>query len=162
MRLGRLTVALLLTAFSACSAGDGEHAGERGARQARRTSDAPLRKWRRDTLGSDILPSGGRLLAADGARVYVASGFGEVNATHIVTGLDRATGSTRWTATRTGPVFLHGVAGDVLVVSEQYHVVAGLEAATGTERWVVDVRDLGLSGYGATIGVTAEGVTTGI
>jgi outer membrane protein assembly factor BamB len=159
MRLRSLTVAVLVTAVTACTGGDGDGAGRRGARQTRRPSDAPLLQWRRDALGSDILPSGGRLLAADGERVYVASGFGEVNATHIVTGLDRASGSTRWTATRAGPVFLHGVVGDVLVVSEQADVVAGIEAATGTERWVLHVRDLGLSGYGATIGVIAEGVT---
>lgn len=118
-------------------------------------------RWQREALGSDFLPSGGRLLASDSERVFIASGPGDAGVgepRRTVTAVDRADGATRWTISRVGPPFLHGVVGNVLIVSEQYHVIAGLDAATGAERWAISLEAENLPGYGATIGVAAEGM----
>jgi len=156
-KLQGLTLALLLVTVVGCAGGEDEQRPPTATDRKRPTTDAPVPRWRRDGLASDILPVGW-LAVADDARIYVASGFGEVDGTHIVTGLNRESGETVWTATRGGPVFVDGVTGDVLVVGEQANVVAGLDTATGVERWAIDLRGEGLSGYGATVGVTADGL----
>jgi outer membrane protein assembly factor BamB len=157
MRSLALILSLLLMLLPACS-------GSRGTsnREGRPRAQRGLAvRWHRDGIGmsDSFLPSGGRLLAADGERVYAASGFGDAGMgapRHTVIALDRETGETRWAISRSGPAFLQGVAGHVLVVNEQHNLVAGVEASTGTERWAVDLSTLGLGGYGANVSAFSD------
>jgi outer membrane protein assembly factor BamB len=120
-------------------------------------------RWQRAGVGmsSSFLPSGGRLLAADGEHVYAASGFGEAGfgeSQHTVSALDRNTGETRWTLTRAGPPFLQGVVDGVVLVNEQYNVLIGVDGVTGSERRTTELSSFGLNGYGATVNAVNEGV----
>lgn len=160
-RRALLLILLLLLVLAAACANGGGTSG-RGGRSGARPRE-PVLRWQRESLGmsSSFLPSGGRLLAADGERVYVASGFGEAGAgesQHTVTAVDRNTGETRWTLNRSGAPFLQGVAAGVLIVNEQYHLLVGVDAATGAERWALDFADEGLDRYGAKVSALSAGV----
>jgi outer membrane protein assembly factor BamB len=155
-------VALLLSLLPVLVFGCGGGRGDASKREGSQAPQGLAVRWHRDGIGmSDaFLSSGGRLLAADSERVYAASGFGDAGAgapRHTVTALDRVTGETRWTINRSGPPFLQGVAGDVLLVNEQYDVVAGIDTSTGMERWSLDLSGRGLGGYGASVSVVSDG-----
>lgn len=116
--------------------------------------------WRARDVGmsGSSLPSGGALTATRGDMVFAAEGFGNGQSEPVgrISGLDRGTGSVRWTTDLGGPAFLQGATDMTVIANTQHERLFGLDATDGTIIWELELADLGLEGYGAVTSAVTE------
>lgn len=130
---------------------------------------APNVAWRRVGIGMDnsTLATSGRIVVADGERVYVADGFGGPDGGTTLGALSAGTGEVVWVrdlVDEPGNIFIQTVVDGTLVVNDQVDTVWALDAATGEIRWTFAIPTYGAVGSvvtGDTLVLTVDAQSEG-